>query len=699
MRRLTLIPLVIIFSVLFIALSAASSFAITPSVEDAVLKGDWKTVSEIIEKDDSQASDPVARFIMAHACLATNRNNASLLLFLSAKEEGNLKSWSEWTDSLLKKNPQNPLALYLSADAKARQGSLDEAKGLLNQALQIKRDFALALNARGVVRVLTNDWDNALIDFIQATEPDPKLADAFANLGTFWIVREAADGALEAFNKAIEINPDFALAYNGRGCAYFGKGEFENAAQDFGMASQLSPVLVGAEINQGYATAYASKLITMASLEKKPGTTLESVIKQYPDVLKEQQQQLLKMLPSQKDQEFWKKMDALPWILQSDEKTQSLVKEYGLQRVQVGAFLKMQEYKDQIAETNQKVQTLYNKINSYDQKIWNLQGAEFVTSLGFSAMGTRNDLQKGWDYAQLKTELKMEKSVLSSGAPNPYLKTVIDAIPTSLTPQSLAASIASSVFKTGRAVLEDKRDAARIEFETLASQVPVRGAQLRAIETNLNRLGGTSIVQPTTKSSGQIPGYYTGTDRPLTELGALASMADKGIKTPSGSPRSALIVSQDPFRTNLLQSELNKYGFQTKVIPLGADPQIAAKQWGADVILGIKGSPEIKGTQIGQIPVEDPSRKFYDDVRKKLPPPFPPDKGGGAAGIPKLTQPPIQQNWDWGKSFVPTYPKGGPGGISTEELARAFVDKGNWPVMTSFSLFYQVQGQPKMEAK
>ncbi len=39
MKRFTT-PWVIIFSVLFIALSAASSFALTPSVKDALIKGE-----------------------------------------------------------------------------------------------------------------------------------------------------------------------------------------------------------------------------------------------------------------------------------------------------------------------------------------------------------------------------------------------------------------------------------------------------------------------------------------------------------------------------------------------------------------------------------------------------------------------------------------------------------------------------------
>jgi tetratricopeptide (TPR) repeat protein len=667
MKLMTLIRWMSLTWILTFFIAISPGFATQSSVEDAILKGNWEVVYNSFDKDTAKANDPIARFLMGHVCLATNRNNESMLHFLSVKAEKDLQSWSGWTDSLLHKYPDNPVVIYLSADAKARAGKFEEALEGFTQALQRKEDFALAMNARGVVRALTNDWDNAQVDFYMATKLDPSFADAYANLGMLGIFRETSldldTGTLNVFNQALKINPEFALAYNGRGCIYFGSGRFEESAKDFEMASQLCPVLVMAEINNGFASAYASKLVTLASMERKPGTTYENLNQRYPNVLEEQQQPLLNMLPSQKDQAFWKKMDALPWILQSDEKTQALVDEYGLQKVQMGAFIKMQEYKSQIAEANQKVQSLHSRISSYDQKIGNLQTAELVTSLGFSAWGTSRDLQKGWEYAQLKTDMRMNKTALSSLTPNQTLKTVIDAIPTSLSPPGLAASTASSGFKIGRSVLEDKRDAAWVEFDNLASQVPVWSTQLRYIEMNLPKLGGTPLPELPSKSPAQVPGYYTYSGRPIIELSALASMVDKGIKPVGDLPRSALIVSQDPFRTNLLQSELSKHGFQTKVISPSADPQIIAKQWGADVILGIGANPEMQMPELKSV--------------------------SGSINTPQMILPPIKQNLDWGMPYIPNYPKGGPGGISTEELARSFVDKGNWPILTCFGLFYE----------
>jgi tetratricopeptide (TPR) repeat protein len=253
--------------------------AIGGSLDDVILKGDWEEVIKILKKDDKKAEDPIARLLMAHAFLATNRNNQSMMLFLSAREKDDLSLWSEWTNSLLSKHPKHPIALYLSADAKARTGKLEEAIKDLSKALEIKPDFALAWNARGNIFILTNKWDDAVGDFMVATRAAPEFADAHASLGTYYVLNEAPDGAIEAFDKAIELNPKFALAYNGRGCAYFGKGEFEKAASDFSMASSLFPSLVIAHSNYGFAFAYASEQIRVAAtMKKKPGVSLKSVI-------------------------------------------------------------------------------------------------------------------------------------------------------------------------------------------------------------------------------------------------------------------------------------------------------------------------------------------------------------------------------------------------------------------------------------
>ena len=52
-------------------------------------------------------------------------------------------------------------------------------------------------------------------------------------------------------------------------------------------------------------------------------------------------------------------------------------------------------------------------------------------------------------------------------------------------------------------------------------------------------------------------------------------------------------------------------------------------------------------------------------------------------------QAPPPTDWNWAKPFVPNYPGGAPGGVSMREIARAFVDKGNWPLLIDFGIGYR----------
>jgi len=638
---------------LVFAFSAPYGLAIGGAVEEAVLRGNWQEVFKILEKDDTKAGDPVARLIMGHAALATNRNNASMLLFLSVKEKADLKRWLEWTELLLHRNPQNPFALYLSADAKARLGRLKEAEKELTQALEIKEDFALAHNARGVIRMLTKgDSNEALDDFISATRTDPHLANAYANLGAYYILIEAADGALKAFNEAIKLDPDFALAYNGRGCAHFGRGRFEEAARDFSTALRLSPVLAISEANLGFAFTYASRLASLGAMKKKPGTTLE-FRQQYLNNLKRMEKHYRDIMGEiRKGQDFLKKIENFHHL--SSDQIDSLGREYGPLKVIIGVAWQNQRDLKRLTELREQVEEKSRKIDVYNRWIMGSAMVDTLSSLSFSAFGLSKAIkEEGWRPFLKEAGWSLGKAGLQSLARQRTMETLVGAL------SNPFASTLSSLSKLSRYIAEDKRYAALTEIEIKSSQAISLATAIRWRQERLNEyLENLKGPSPAKRPFAQIPRFYTSTDRPLPELSALASMVNKEIRPKGDSLRSALIVSEDPFRGQLLQAELLKYGILSRQVPLS---EAMTRAFKADIILGIKG-----GSLLG------------DENRRRLVPPPP----GGSP------PPPPPSSWDWGKRFIPSYPKGSPGGITTEELARTFVDEGYWPVKTSFSLFY-----------
>lgn len=220
------------------------------SVERAILAENWGEVVNLLGPDDSLVSSPVARLIKAHACLALNRNNESLCLFLSVSSEEDLKTWKKWTNNFSNQNTKNAITQYFDGDAFARMEQWDSALVAFDKGLKLDSNHVLILNAKGVTWAAKGEWDQAWIYLTKATLVSDSFADAFASLGAMWIQRRTgAKGALEAFKQAFNINPDFALALNGQGCAQYALGHWEEAKVDFEEASRISECLPLTNLN------------------------------------------------------------------------------------------------------------------------------------------------------------------------------------------------------------------------------------------------------------------------------------------------------------------------------------------------------------------------------------------------------------------------------------------------------------------
>jgi len=221
---------------------AAADQAVSPAVEQAVLAENWTQVVTLLKEVTPQTPSPVLRLIKGHACLAVNRNNEALCLFMSVADKSSQETWENWTKELAKKNSQKAGAYYLYGDALARQGRLNEAQAAFNQGLQLSQNHSLILNARGVVLALNNKWTEAKDDLTKAgNNPQMPLADAYVNLGGMFIHRkDGAKGAVRAFNQALTISPEYCLALLGRGCVELVLNQMSDAEKDLKNAQKLA---------------------------------------------------------------------------------------------------------------------------------------------------------------------------------------------------------------------------------------------------------------------------------------------------------------------------------------------------------------------------------------------------------------------------------------------------------------------------
>ena len=256
----------------FGAAAAGESAPVSPDVRQALLAQDWGEVAQLCGPSEGLGSSPVLRALKAHACLALNRNDDSLALFLSLKSDADRTAWKEWTSGFAAANPSNTVALYLKGDALARLKEWDKAVAAYSESLAVRRDFALALNARGVAYACMKEFDKALKDIEQACAAAPAFADAYASMGVLLVLKEAPEGALENYSKALQQSPAFGLAKNGSGCAKIGYSKdpknVAGALKDFAAAFESSATRELAKANIDIVIN-----TVMAPLEEAPTTS------------------------------------------------------------------------------------------------------------------------------------------------------------------------------------------------------------------------------------------------------------------------------------------------------------------------------------------------------------------------------------------------------------------------------------------
>jgi tetratricopeptide (TPR) repeat protein len=98
-------------------------------------------------------------------------------------------------------------ALIGQADKAIAARDLGIAIRILDTAVELKPDFAEALNRRATAYFLNRQFDKSLADIHRVLEIEPRHFGALSGLGA--ILREQGDkrGALEAYRRALAVNP------------------------------------------------------------------------------------------------------------------------------------------------------------------------------------------------------------------------------------------------------------------------------------------------------------------------------------------------------------------------------------------------------------------------------------------------------------------------------------------------------------
>jgi tetratricopeptide (TPR) repeat protein len=156
--------------------------------------------------------------------------------------------------SRLEKSPDPPVnSLHSARRRPSRIFPRPSAKaGNDSQQEDIERFILAGNDARA-----KNDYDQALNNYRQAQNLNPKESRAFYGMGNLYSDLYCNDSAIDAYRKALDVKKDDLEALIGLGYAYAGKERYEEAEKQFEEARRLKPDSV--EANIGLGRIYTTK--------------------------------------------------------------------------------------------------------------------------------------------------------------------------------------------------------------------------------------------------------------------------------------------------------------------------------------------------------------------------------------------------------------------------------------------------------
>ena len=165
-----------------------------------------------------------------------------------------LLTWSEPARPLSQGKPLVSAETYFRwGYTKSELGQYESAIADYDMAIQLRPDYAIAYNDRGVVKGKLGEYKAAIEDYDEAVRIKPDCVVAYYNRGRTKDQLEQVSAAIEDYNIAIELEPAYTDAYNDRGVVKGKLGEYDAAIGDYDKAIDLNPNYAIAYNNRGMA--------------------------------------------------------------------------------------------------------------------------------------------------------------------------------------------------------------------------------------------------------------------------------------------------------------------------------------------------------------------------------------------------------------------------------------------------------------
>jgi len=166
---------------------------------------------------------------------------------------GNLSAAQNLYKSVLRIDPNHPVALHLLGLVAHQLGQNDQAVEWIEQALAIKPDYAEAHSNLSLVFQALGHPKDAVGCCRAALRLVPDYVEAHCNLGNALRTLGKRNQAADCYRKAININPNFAMAHFNLGLIFKDSQKIDQAVVCFEKAIALQPNFAEAHNNLGIA--------------------------------------------------------------------------------------------------------------------------------------------------------------------------------------------------------------------------------------------------------------------------------------------------------------------------------------------------------------------------------------------------------------------------------------------------------------
>lgn len=134
----------------------------------------------------------------------------------------------------------------------------------------------------GLIKMVSKQYKDALIDFNKAIKIDNKFVDAYFNRAIVYERMDEFNKAINDYTKVISLQPNMYQAYNNQGLLYFGIAEYDNAIKDFSTSIKIND-------NYAFTYLYRSNAYLVMGKTDLAKADAEKVIELLPNYFKAHQ--------------------------------------------------------------------------------------------------------------------------------------------------------------------------------------------------------------------------------------------------------------------------------------------------------------------------------------------------------------------------------------------------------------------------